>query len=311
MNQNKGKQGILGICIPTYNGSQILKENIYNLIEYIREYSIPIYISDNCSTDDTVSVISELKAVYPHIVYSSNQENLGGDKNFEIVLKLCKEKYAWLMGDDDTICGDIDEIIKILQNEEPDMLVLTKSESIFDGMYTDKLQIFNDLSTQMTWMSSDIFSTNIINEFDFSRYADTNFIHVGVILDRVGIKDIVIYCLHNKYIKRMRPDYVAYDNKILDIYARGWTELVMRLPYYTYKEKLQYCKNRTRKSGMLNNKILLSLRGQGYFNKKTLKKYYPYIKLYNNSPHWVLFLVSVFPRFIASYLRKLYKLMIK
>lgn len=299
---------ILGICIPTYNRASILRNNLIRVIKVVERYKLPIYISDNCSTDNTTEVVFEMKTLYKNIVYSKNKENLGVDRNFEKVLKLCDEPYAWLLGDDDTIDSDIKIIMEILADKKPDILMLGEDDRIKSGIYEDKLWILNKLGLQMTWMSGNLISREIINDADFERYYDTQFIHAGIILDYIGRRGGRIYYIYNRHVDRMRPRHVAYDDKILEIYAKGWTELLMRLPGFSYQEKLYQCVIRTKQTGMLNNKILLSLRSQGYLNLNDLNKYGNYIRLYNKSPYLVLYLICIFPISVARFLRKLYKL---
>jgi len=42
----------LSIAISSYNRSEILKENLLLMLDEIKEFSIPIYISDDSTNDD-------------------------------------------------------------------------------------------------------------------------------------------------------------------------------------------------------------------------------------------------------------------
>jgi len=305
------QEPIMGICIPTYNRASILKDNLINIVKTIGRYQIPIYISDNCSTDNTKEMVLEMQHQYPNIFYSKNDENYGVDRNIEIAFKLCRQEYAWLLGDDDTINNDISKIIQVLSEIQPDVLVLGIEKNVKEGLYTDKLKVLYDITYQMTWMSGDIIATKLLEDFDFKRYYGTNFVHSGAILDYIGRFDTNLYYLNNEYVSIMRPGFVAYNDRILEIYAKGWTELIMRLPGFSYEEKLKQCILRTKKSGMLNNKILLSLRAQGYLNLQILKEYQNYIALYNKSPYILLCAISAFPIKVSAMLRKIYKVFYK
>ncbi len=302
---------ILSICIPTYNRRDQLKENLENLIPIISKYEIPVIISDNCSTDDTKDVVLKARGKYPYIVYSCNEENIGMDRNFDKVLKLAQTEYAWLLGDDDTIRKDVYPILEKLQKEKPDLLFLGDPKVVGDikeGIYEDKEIILYKFATGgLSWISADIFSRNMIEKSEFERYHGTGFAHLGAILDYAGLHGMRLCYLKNDYVEMLRPGFVAYISHIMEIYARGWSELVFRLPGFTYEEKLKHFRKRTEISGMLNNKVLLSAHSQGAFTCKDLKENYQYIKLYNRSPYWVLLLISVFPKKIGLLLRKLYK----
>ncbi len=94
---------LLSICIPTYNRAEHVYTCISQLIPQLLPFNIPIYVSDNCSTDNTIDYINDLKEKYSYIFYSKNENNMGPDYNFAKVLKLSQSKYAWLLGDDDRI----------------------------------------------------------------------------------------------------------------------------------------------------------------------------------------------------------------
>src|SRR5665647_1113407 len=100
---NKSHSKILSICIPTYNRAEILSENLENLIHKVSPYGIRIIVSDNASTDNTAEIVRNAQKKYDYLTYSCNEENFGPDRNFELALKTCDAKYAWLMGDDDTV----------------------------------------------------------------------------------------------------------------------------------------------------------------------------------------------------------------
>ena len=106
---------LLAICIPVYNNKDKLKENILNIKRAFNHYNFypTIYISDNCYNDRLRNEIKELLSIYPKIVYSVNQPNVGLDNNVEIVLKKSTAKYSWLLGVDDEINLNISRIMRL------------------------------------------------------------------------------------------------------------------------------------------------------------------------------------------------------
>ena len=102
---------ILGIYIPTYNRAEELRECLNSFITQVSKYKYPIYISDDCSTDNTRETISELKKRYRYIYYKKNAKNLGYAQNVAKVLSMGNTKFAWLFGDDDAINPDAIDII--------------------------------------------------------------------------------------------------------------------------------------------------------------------------------------------------------
>lgn len=302
---------ILSICIPTYNRGAILKDNLETLIANFGHMEIPIIISDNASEDNTEEIVREIQSRYPYLTYSKNDQNLGVDRNFEKALKLSETKYAWLLGDDDTIKVDISPILEKLAQTKPDLLFLGEREAVGEvkeGLYDNREWVFYELANRgLSWMSACIFSKDIIQEDQFKRYYDTEFTHVGILLDYLGLHGLNVYYMENNYVEMLRPSFIAYNAKLMKIYARGWSNLMFRLPGFTYEEKLKNLRHRTEVSGMLSNKVLLSAHSQGNFSYKDLKENYEYIKLYNKSPYFVLATISVFPKKVGLLMRSAYK----
>ena len=108
---------ILGIYIPTHNRSKELKECINSFLPQIKKYKIPLYISDNGSTDNTEEMVLKMKKRYNKIYYKNTGKNLGYACNVVNVLKMGCTEFVWLFGDDDVINkGAIKTIISNLNN---------------------------------------------------------------------------------------------------------------------------------------------------------------------------------------------------
>jgi glycosyltransferase involved in cell wall biosynthesis len=121
------EKDLLGICIPTYNRSAYLTECLKSVIDEFSPYGFPIYISDNCSTDDTTSVVSGFEKDYDNIKYVKNNSNLGLYRNILNVIQMAETRYIWFMGDDDAIRkGSLEILVKILSTN-PDFLVLNSA----------------------------------------------------------------------------------------------------------------------------------------------------------------------------------------
>ena len=121
------EKDLLGICIPTYNRSGYLRECLRSVIDEFSPYGFPIYISDNCSTDNTTTVVSSFENDYDNIKYVRNNSNLGPYRNILNVIQMAETRYVWFMGDDDAIRkGSMEMLVKIL-NTSPDFLVLNSA----------------------------------------------------------------------------------------------------------------------------------------------------------------------------------------
>ena len=177
----------LGICIPTYNRASKLRQALDTWIPIIAKYDIPIFISDNASSDDTENVVVERRKEYPHIFYCKNEENIGPDKNFEKVLKFADTKYRWLMGDDDVIVrGEISEILRHVEEDHDLLLVnypLYRPYTV-DVKYTDMNALLSDFGAMLTCMSAFVFHEKVVCSDTFteaynSDFSRINFAHLG------------------------------------------------------------------------------------------------------------------------------------
>ena len=90
----------VSICIPVYNGASYIATAVKSAID--QTYTdTEIVISDNCSTDQTLEVISSFKD--PRIRIHRNGHNLGMLGNFNGVVRLARGKYIKLLCADDLL----------------------------------------------------------------------------------------------------------------------------------------------------------------------------------------------------------------
>lgn len=306
----------LAICIPTYNRANILKTLLQDLVLMVSPYEIPIYISDNASSDGTKSIVAALKEHYPFIFYHRNKINIGADRNFENVLKMSECAYSWLLGDDDKIVDQgIEAILNILQKKSFDVVVtngcnvdctVLKCPNIQTAEYCDHNKLLLDLWYTMSWMSTLIYSAELIKSANFLKYYNTNFLQTAIVFDYLGTKNnfsvfwnatpLVIY-----------PDEEmitnSYSDKILFLFLQCWSNVILSLPsIYTKKIKYQCIKN----SG-LSIKVIYGLRMNGKFTNKDFFKYKDYFKYITNTPIIVIYLLSLQPSFFLKAIYRLIK----
>ncbi|MDB6024804.1 MAG: glycosyl transferase family 2 [Verrucomicrobiales bacterium] len=119
----------LSICIPTRNRSPLLSIALEQLAREIEANQLTpdklrIYISDNCSTDETAKVVEKFKLRLPHIHYSCNATNIGADRNILSCPAKGSGQYCWIMGDDDHInTGSLAYIWDILEKNRPVLFI--------------------------------------------------------------------------------------------------------------------------------------------------------------------------------------------
>lgn len=95
---------LVSIGIPTYNrANSYLRCSLRSAVSQTYK-NIEIIVSDNCSSDNTESVVKELDD--PRIRYYRHKENIGPVKNRNFCLEQSQGQYFLLLFDDDLIDDD-------------------------------------------------------------------------------------------------------------------------------------------------------------------------------------------------------------
>lgn len=107
---------LVSIVIPTYNREQFLLRSIDSVLN--QSYlNVEIIITDNCSTDNTQSIISELKISEKRLQYFRNNYNIGPVANWIKGITHAKGEFVYLLFSDDHLSIDsIEKHINILKS---------------------------------------------------------------------------------------------------------------------------------------------------------------------------------------------------
>lgn len=302
----KDYTNILGICIPLYNKKELLRDSLERMHSvFYKNHLVPlhIYITDNNSTDGFSDEIELITKKYPNVSIYKNIENIGADRNFEKVLKLCEAKYAWLMGADDTINNNIVALLDYLSNHEHEFVIINSSKE--RGVYKDSDYVLRNLAYEPCWMSSDIFLTKTLSSLCFSRFYDTLWSQVGVILDFFSNNDAELCIINEKYSYALEDASNWWSDSIASIYLEKWMNMILSLNGYSIEQKEDCFKIGVEK-GIMNNMWLLSLRAKNVYNRRFLKEKYVYLRRYNNSPYFILFAIAILPVRLLGLLRNTY-----
>lgn len=295
---------ILSICIPTYNRAAVLEKLLHDLIPKLTPYHIPIYISDNNSSDHTKDIVTKAQQAYPFIVYHKNLDNIGADRNFENVLKMSTTNYAWLLGDDDRLVADaISTVLTIIEHKPYDIIIsngcdksmtLLKKSNLPSTEYTDFDPLLTDLWHTMTWMSTLIYSKEIITNGNFRKYYDTNFLQAAVIFDYIANKKkfsaywnelpLVIYPYEDEIINH-------YTDKLLYLFLKCWVDTITALPQIYSK----HAKISAIQSTDISFRLLLGLKIQNRFTHHEYLLYKDYFNYFTTVPTFILGIISIIP----------------
>ncbi|MDD5272938.1 MAG: glycosyltransferase family 2 protein [Methylovulum sp.] len=91
---------LVSVVIATYNGEHFLHEQIDSIIQQTYK-NIEIIAVDDCSTDNTISILNEYATRHANFTVIQNEKNIGYQKNFEKGFLLAKGDYIAPCDQDD------------------------------------------------------------------------------------------------------------------------------------------------------------------------------------------------------------------
>jgi abequosyltransferase len=190
------KNNLLSFCIPTYNHAEPLRKNLESLIPQARQHNIPIYVSDNASTDHTIKVLESFQRDYPLLYFKSNKENLGVDQNMVNAVRMASSKYVWTFGARRILLpGMLNRIYEILNESDWDLIVLNDFKTPFEvpenKEYNSAKEVFRELNRNLTGLGFQILLLEAWTAESIRNYAGTEWTIFGVALDFLAKKKIV------------------------------------------------------------------------------------------------------------------------
>lgn len=250
---------LLSICIPTYNRGSFLKETIKNVINEVRKvgegYSelTEICVSDNASTDNTQSIVDELKKDCDiPIFFNRNEKNEGPDINFLNVVAMATGEFVWLLGSDDLLVnGSVNFIMNFIKrNKNIDIIFLVSYKYYgrlqkFDGEIGWKLETKENFYyyKSLAEASSEIFEKcGLISHLCFrkSQWDDINFFHNYLGLGYIHVFKVLAMLKNgsNAVLIKSPPLFVynAFNDSIDKEYGTFARFLMDVRSYYTIPE---------------------------------------------------------------------------
>lgn len=229
------KKKIFTIIIPVYNGRRTIERTFASFISN-KEYIKQVIVVDDCSTDNTKSVIDKWnKYKFFNILYKRNEVNSGPGFSRKVGIELSNSEWITFVDADDCLTNGC---LKYVYNNIADNkdLVIVHSKSIYyesgdfnsesvgysdtscgGNFYRRKFLVSNNLYPHNTLplVEDQYFNEKIMNYIEFCTERDK---------DIIGHFDYPVYEVH-------------HDSDIEDSYAiRNWKEYCIdcRLLYKEY-----------------------------------------------------------------------------
>lgn len=124
-------QPLISICIPAYNAEKFIKETLESILNQTYQ-NLEIIITDDCSKDQTVSIINSFSD--KRIKFYQNEKNLGVEGNWNKALQLATGNYCKMMGADDILYSNcISEQLCVFENtENVDVVLVTSHKNVIN-----------------------------------------------------------------------------------------------------------------------------------------------------------------------------------
>lgn len=93
----------ISVVIPTFNRAHLVSATIESILNQVGFSDFDLLIVDDCSTDDTISVVKKYVEADPRVKLVVNEQNLGLTKNWNRCLDLAHGPLVQLVQSDDLI----------------------------------------------------------------------------------------------------------------------------------------------------------------------------------------------------------------
>ena len=91
----------VSVCIPTYYHEKYISQAINSVLEQKVSFKYEIIVSDDCSKDNTQSIIMDYSKKIKNIKYFFHKENIGLTNNLFFARSKCSGKYIMCLSGDD------------------------------------------------------------------------------------------------------------------------------------------------------------------------------------------------------------------
>lgn len=241
-NYIQSRAPILSICIPTYNRCIYLKRMLDSLLPQIEQFGdmVEVIISDNASTDDSVSMCQKTIISHRDVKIHVNEKNEGPDYNISYLYKSAKGKFVWILGDDEYLRIDaLSNIMTLLGgNTETDLIYVNSSattaiepevyvnnEDLSFQRYESGLSFAKKIGVHFTFISGVIINKD--NVGDVASVIETNqgtyLVQLSWVFSALKSGDKFIY-INNKYVISQQDNSGGY--RLYTVFGKNLSSIV-------------------------------------------------------------------------------------
>ena len=129
---------MISVCMATRNGAIFIREQLDSILPQLNQED-EIVISDDCSTDDTLTVIRSFQD--PRIRLFESRSERGITRNFEASLKASKGEFIFLADQDDVwLPGKVKKMEKALKDYD---LMMSDCQLVDDNLRVQRHSFYD------------------------------------------------------------------------------------------------------------------------------------------------------------------------
>lgn len=217
----------VSVSVVTYNQQEYIEDCLASIVNQETNFSFEVVVGDDCSTDNTVKIISDYATKYPLIIKPIfRNKNIGPSANYFDVVNRCSGEYiAHIDGDDLMLPGKLRIQTEILDSMPDVSMVVHPVDQISGG--TKAKETSDHANECQLYELSDLLRLGCFFAHSSKMYRSS------AILTRGGEKEIVDYYLH---LEHSVSGKIAYIDTVLGQYrtdgggiskAREWRKRIL------------------------------------------------------------------------------------
>lgn len=264
---------------------------------------VSFVILDNASTDETAEVVTKSVMNWKLVRYFRNEHTIPHEQNFEKALKYGKSDYVWLLGDTYLIPEtSFNAVLSAIGEDDYDLVLLNVAGRVTDvaeRVYSDRSELLADLGWHMTCLSGLVYNKRLLQEANFTRYHDTNFLQTGIIFEFLSNRPFKVKWLPRHSVQGLKVaglSKTSWEDVTFEIWTKRWANFVFSLPSsYSLDSKLKCAMDHGIKSGVFTLKALASLRKKKIFNLNVYHRYAHFFPFTIKYPAPLLRFIAMLP----------------
>lgn len=289
----------LALAIPTYNRAGVLGENLRSMLPELIKLSIPVFISDDSTNDDTEKLALTLASEYPLISYHQNKPRLGHDANFFSTIKIPDTDYVWFLGDSVFVKPGGFQVVLNALKSDPDFCFVNSYAKNTDDFHVESERVkpfFMDYAWYLTLTGATIYGRRprALKVAADRKEQWKNFPQLGLILECCSSYDICAEWIGQKVIGVNQKKKSYWGNQAFQIFAHDWSVMVRSFPQlFTAPECNGIIRSHSLNTGVFEIFGLVCLRAENVLNIASYQQFEAEIAVATTHLAWAKFLCFI------------------